>query len=466
MENILPSVLIIDDAELNLIVVEELVEINFPNTRITKANSGKTGIALANQHNPDVILLDINMPGMDGFEVCSVLKANDSTRDIPVVFLTAYKDKSNRIKALEVGANGFMTKPVDEAELVTQIKTMARLKAMNQNEKDEKRRLERLVAERTSALEKELDYRIKTEKSLRESELKFSVAFQNSPVMISIFSITNGQFIEINDAFQQTLGYSLSDLQNDSASGLKIWDNPDDYTELLKDLQNGNTIRSREVYLLNSNGQRIPSSASAALLKLEGKELAVLTIENISDRKQQQQIIADNEARLRTLSENLPGFFYQLQIFSKEDIRINYLSKGIERFGLNAGDVLEKPFLFFDLINPEDLGRLLKQNDDAKVVSQEWHEQFSITTPDGQTKWIEVHDVPRSENDGSFIYNGYAFDVTDRIKTEQELKEHLAEMERFHHLTVDRELSMIELKKEVNGLLEQIGRAAKYIIVK
>ena len=105
------------------------------------ALDGRVGLELARAHDPDVILLDIIMPGMDGYVVCRQLKADERLRDIPVVFLTAlHTDRESRVKALQAGAEGFLTKPPDELELTAQVKAMARLKAgsrMRRLERDE-----------------------------------------------------------------------------------------------------------------------------------------------------------------------------------------------------------------------------------------------------------------------------------------------------------------------------------------
>ena len=110
----MPKILAIDDINDNLISLKAIIDDAFPGSVVVTALNGSKGIELAIANNPDVILLDIIMPDMDGFEVCQKLKQDARVSDIPVVFLTALKgDKINRIKALEVGAEGFLSKPID-----------------------------------------------------------------------------------------------------------------------------------------------------------------------------------------------------------------------------------------------------------------------------------------------------------------------------------------------------------------
>jgi len=102
------KILAIDDNNDNLISLKAIINDMFPGAVVLTSLNGRKGIELAINNNPDVILLDIIMPDMDGFEVCRLLKLDERVNDIPVVFLTALKgDKENRIKALEVGAEGF-----------------------------------------------------------------------------------------------------------------------------------------------------------------------------------------------------------------------------------------------------------------------------------------------------------------------------------------------------------------------
>ena len=169
MENKKIKILVIDDNKDNLTTVKALVKEAFPDSiRLTAAN-GAAGIELAQSEDPDVILLDVVMPGMDGFEVCQKLKSNPKTRDIPVVFLTALGgDRRSRIRALEVGGDAFLAKPIDELELTAQIRVMVKIKITNENQRNEKERLAQLVAEQTRELEQTHSATLNLLEDLRE----------------------------------------------------------------------------------------------------------------------------------------------------------------------------------------------------------------------------------------------------------------------------------------------------------
>ncbi|MBW2011048.1 MAG: response regulator [Deltaproteobacteria bacterium] len=123
------KILAIDDKPDNLVVISALLKNLIPGCIVITAQSGIEGIEKAKAESPDTILLDIKMPGMDGFEVCKRLKSDNQTKDIPVIILTAVKtDSETRIKGLQIGADVFIAKPIDEAELAAQVNVTLRIK--------------------------------------------------------------------------------------------------------------------------------------------------------------------------------------------------------------------------------------------------------------------------------------------------------------------------------------------------
>ena len=123
------KVLAIDDQSNNLKLIKTVLNKYIPDCQVITAVSGKEGIKIAIEESPDTILLDIVMPEMDGFAVCTILKENKATLDIPIIFISAIiKDSDSIIKGLEIGADAFITKPINPAELSAQVKVMLRIK--------------------------------------------------------------------------------------------------------------------------------------------------------------------------------------------------------------------------------------------------------------------------------------------------------------------------------------------------
>src|SRR5204862_5803021 len=114
--------------ELNVKLLEAKLSSEY--FEVIAADNGPTALELAESELPDIILLDIMMPRMDGFEVCRRLKANPRTADIPVVMVTALSDVADRLRGLESRADGFLTKPVNHIALFARVRSLVRLKRM------------------------------------------------------------------------------------------------------------------------------------------------------------------------------------------------------------------------------------------------------------------------------------------------------------------------------------------------
>jgi CheY-like chemotaxis protein len=247
MENSQFKILAVDDTADNLLVLKALMSEFFPMANYLMAQSGKKGIEICLNERPDIVLLDIIMPQMDGYEVCRIIKENPLTKNTPVIMITAARnDADSRIKAFEIGADAFLSKPIDETELKVQIQAMLRIKQAEDKILGEKEQLEKLVLERTAALEKELAERKLTEEKLQtaiaslekskqaalnlmedlqaemyekkqtqeilsSSEERFRLVFENTPLGMISFTET-GVITACNDKFIEIIGSSREKL--------------------------------------------------------------------------------------------------------------------------------------------------------------------------------------------------------------------------------------------------------------
>ncbi|HBQ99148.1 MULTISPECIES: response regulator [unclassified Roseofilum] len=121
------SILVVDDNPTNLKVLFDVLQ--DCNYKVTIAKNGENALSKAQRSQPDLILLDVLMPGIDGFETCRRLKANEQTRSIPVIFMTALSETVNKVKGLKLGAVDYITKPFDHDEVLARIQVHLDLKA-------------------------------------------------------------------------------------------------------------------------------------------------------------------------------------------------------------------------------------------------------------------------------------------------------------------------------------------------
>jgi two-component system cell cycle response regulator len=119
-------ILVVDDIEANVRLLQAKLQAEYYDVLV--ASSGPEALAMAAEESPDLVLLDVMMPGMDGFEVCRRLKNDPETRHIPVVLVTALDGRGDRITGLEAGADEFLTKPIDDILLFARVKSLTRLK--------------------------------------------------------------------------------------------------------------------------------------------------------------------------------------------------------------------------------------------------------------------------------------------------------------------------------------------------
>ncbi|MEP7369806.1 MAG: response regulator, partial [Dermatophilaceae bacterium] len=146
-----PSILIVDDEAQNRRLLEALLGPEGYRTRA--AAGGKEALASIADDPPDLVLLDVMMPGIDGRQVARAIKADPATRNIPIIIVTAQADREARLAALDAGAEDFLSKPVDRAELWLRVRNLLRLKELSDLLEKHRDTLEAEVRSRTADLE-------------------------------------------------------------------------------------------------------------------------------------------------------------------------------------------------------------------------------------------------------------------------------------------------------------------------
>jgi two-component system cell cycle sensor histidine kinase/response regulator CckA len=241
-----PTILIIDDDPVNLSIVTNYLE-EYKYT-ILVAEDGEIGAARAGYARPDLILLDIMMPGVDGYETCRRLKAQEATRDIPVIFMTALAETEHKVRGFEAGAVDYITKPFQREEVLARVGVHLRIRELTTRLQEAKETLEKRVAERTAELQLangELQAEIIERRQAEEERARLATAIEQAAE--SIFITDANWFIYyVNPAFERMNGYSKNEIIGQHTRILK--NNKHDrafYKSILKTLKQGDVWSGR-----------------------------------------------------------------------------------------------------------------------------------------------------------------------------------------------------------------------------
>ncbi len=189
------NILVVDDKPDNLRLLSALLsQLGY---EVRKVINGQTALKTVQAAPPDLILLDVMMPDMNGYEVCQHLKASPLTCDIPVIFISALDEVLDKVKAFAVGGVDYITKPFSEEEVFARVENNLTI-----------RRLQKQLSDRNAQLQKEICDRQKAEAQLTLSEARFRNLFENAPVGIFSARINDGLIVEANQYLIGMLGYA------------------------------------------------------------------------------------------------------------------------------------------------------------------------------------------------------------------------------------------------------------------
>ncbi|MDT8323608.1 MAG: PAS domain S-box protein [Bacteroidota bacterium] len=408
------TLLAIDDRADNLVALKALLRNVKPEYRVITALSGAEGVRMACEEQPDVILLDISMPEMDGFEVCELLKGKPETRHIPIILLTAYHtDAKSRVYGLEQGAEAFLSKPIDEGELVAQVNAMLRLKEAEDHLRGEKDELEQRVRERTKALE--------------QSRRQYQFLFDFAPDIYCTLDSAN-RIVSINQYGASYLGYDKQEVEGRSFLDF-VADGEKDIASSIVEIARGDFSRraSGPFQLVTHAGNRIWVALRANVPQRVSEEESevLLILHDVTEEQKVLTALHDNERQLRTLYENLSIGIYRSTlegkiIFANPALLSMLRCESLEE--LQSGN-LQQQFAY----DRNEFERIIERYNSVSGY------ETRIRRNDGS--WIDVREnavvVPDEAGETQY-YEGTLEDITEKVRTEKEL---LVSERRFRLLT-------------------------------
>ncbi|MDB5867777.1 MAG: domain S-box protein [Polaromonas sp.] len=291
------TILIVDDESQNRKLLEVLLQPEGYATR--SAASGKEALALVAQSAPDLILLDIMMPEMDGYQVAALLKADPTTANIPIIMVTALADRSARLAGLHAGAEEFLTKPVDRAELWLRVRNLLRLKEYGDLLRNHSRNLELQVQARTAELQ------------------LFRTAMDATADAVFLTNCSAMRFVEVNATACILLGYTREELLGMSLAQPAVLG---ELALVFDTIIEGTANALTETCLRRKDGSEVQVEVHRQTLQSNGQWSMVGVVRDITERKQAQQEIlrlnAGLEERVRQRTEQLLAANQELEAFS------------------------------------------------------------------------------------------------------------------------------------------------------
>ena len=406
------------------------------------ALSGQEGLALACEEEPDLILLDIVMPEMDGFTVCRRLKKDKELCDIPVVFITAIKDDPlSRITALECGAEAFLSKPVDKSELTAQIRAMFKIRTANLEKRNEKERLARLVEHRTQTLKKEhqktltlldsltreVENRKKIEQELLASNAFFELMFNTSPDAVSLSLLDNGLFIHINDGFTKLFGYTQNEVAGRHPFDLSLYYEPGQRERYITTLKKNGHCDDFETIFRRKDGSTFYGWLASKVVKINGVDHVASFLRNISDWKMMERALRQSEEKYRHITENMSDVVWTTDM----NLIPTYISPSVERlYGESAEENMKRTLT--DRFSPDmakrfraALAEALEEEKDPQCdKSRTRIFEAKHNRADGSAVWVSMHvSFLRDESGKPVGFLGVSRDITARKLAEDALIE-------------------------------------------
>jgi len=193
------TVLVVDDIPVNLSLLLRMLD--HTGFRVLVAKDGAEALQIANDILPDLILLDVMMPGMDGFEVCQILKAQPNTAEIPIIFMTSLTSLEDKIKAFKLGASDYVTKPIQRDEVLMRVRTHLKVHQQQQE-----------LLLRNQALQAAIQRHQEIEKQLRDSEAIYRTVVDTTAEGYWLFDPQTQVIRDTNDALCAMLGYTRSEI--------------------------------------------------------------------------------------------------------------------------------------------------------------------------------------------------------------------------------------------------------------
>jgi PAS domain S-box-containing protein len=451
-----PVILVVDDQPQNIELLEAYLAPH--GYEIVTAASGKEALGKLSGNQIDLILLDVMMPGMDGFEVARRVRQDNAHRLLPIILVTVLRESEDRVKGIEAGCDDFLSKPYNNLELLARVKSLLKVKAYNDLMSNYQKDLESEVTGRTEELkhtlknlQQEITEHKRAEEALRKSEKYFKEITENSSDII-IITDKNGDIKYCSRSIERIAGYRPVELIGRSSLTLI---HPDDKKRAIGDF--GKAILAID-YTIPNAFRILHKDGSERYFEGLGKNLLdnpsvagfIMNVHDMTERKQAEDALRESEEKYRLIAENTADLIAVMDV----NLRFTYISPSIMRtHGFTVEEAMNMTLDQF--LTPESLQMLLT------VFEEEMKLEASGTADPGRIHILEIEEYKK---DGSIIWIESIIsaqrdkenklirvltvnrDITKRKKAEKELKKTLESLRKAVGATIQTMVSAVEMR--------------------
>jgi PAS domain S-box/PAS domain S-box/PAS domain S-box len=446
------EILIVEDSPTQAEQLKHLLEQN--GHKVLEAASGKQALALLDKHTPALVISDIVMPEMDGYELCRQIKSVKSKDDIPVILLTSLSSAEDVLDGLECGADNFITKPYSEEYLLSHVEQIIASRKLFKNERvrvgieimfggkrrfvtaDQQQMLSLLISTYEEAVRKNAEL-VKTQNmfkalnerledkveertaELRQSEASYRILFEQAADIILQLEITAEDMPvirEANGAALRLLGYERDELIGKPVTFINVA--PDDYKIIVERRQNvlsgiGTLFEAKHRC---KDGTVRDFECSAAEMQVGPKTFAITVERDVTERKQMEETFRESEQKYRNLVDGASE-----AILVAQDGMLKFVNhKTAKLTGRSELELMAKPFPEF--IYPDDR-KMVVDNYVKRIKGEPIPSiyEFRLLTVGGTAKWVEIN-ADMIDWKGKPATLNFLTDITERKKEEENLR--------------------------------------------
>ncbi|GEM_PF-1280557 len=397
-------ILIIDDNSANLAVLAKMLGDKGYTVRL--AINGTVALKTVQKSPPDLILLDIMMPELDGYEVCRHLKANEQTRHIPIIFMSALTETLDKVKAFNVGGVDYITKPFQTEEVLARVQTHLSLHQARQQ-----------LHTKNLQLQQEIVERQRTESALQESEQRYQQLIEVSPNAIVVFNPAD-KIIFVNPAGLKL--FHASTLQDVLDKPTLSFVHPDNHALVLehrhKGLAGQITGASLEYRIVCCDGAIIEVAVASIVFTYQGQQAIQVILRDITAQKQAEIALREREELFRGMFENHSAVMI---LTNPETGQIIEANEAAERYyGYTIAELKAMPIYAINQLAPVEVDQAMTR---AKLKQ---HNQFEFPhrLASGEIRHVEVHSAPIIFKEKTLLFT-IVHDITKRKQAEIALQE-------------------------------------------